>query len=193
MDVCDIVLKRRSVRRFKQTPIPMDMLKRLVNAARVAPSAANLQPLKYIIVEKEDTVKEVFTALRWAAYIAPKGNPPEGERPVAYIVVLADTNISNKGYEIDVGVAIENIVLVACSEGVGSCLIGSIDRERLRDILRIPSHLKIVLVVALGTPNEYPVMEEMTDTIKYWRDESRVHHVPKRRLEDIFFVNGFPA
>jgi nitroreductase len=193
MDVYDIVLGRRSIRRFKQTPIQVDMLKKLIGAARVAPSAANLQPLKYVIVEKEHAVREVFTTLRWAAYIAPKGNPPEGERPVAYIVVLADTKISNKGYEIDVGVAVENIVLVAWKEGIGSCLIGSIDKERLRDILHIPPHLKIVLVVALGMPNECPVMEEMTDTIKYWRDESEVHHVPKRRLEDILFVNGFPA
>ena len=191
MDVYDIVLKRRSVRRFKQKPIPLDTLKKLVNAARVAPSAANLQPLKYIIVKKKDLVKEVFTTLKWAAYITPKGNPPEGQRPVAYIVVLADTKISKKGYEIDVGTAVENIVLVAWNEGIGSCLIGSIDKKRLRNLLRIPVHLEIALVIALGLPNEYPVMEEMTDTLKYWRDESGVHHVPKRRLGDILYVDGF--
>ncbi|HIC91863.1 MAG TPA: nitroreductase [Syntrophaceae bacterium] len=191
MDVYDIVLKRRSVRRFKQKSIPMDTLKKLVNAARVAPSAANLQPLKYIIVKKKELVKEVFTTLKWAAYIAPKGNPPEGQRPVAYIVVLVDTKIGKKGYEIDVGTAVENIVLVAWNEGIGSCLIGSIDKQRLRNLLHIPGHLKIALVIALGLPDEYPVMEEMTDTIKYWRDESGVHHVPKRRLEDILYVDGF--
>jgi len=191
MDVYDVILKRRSVRRFKQKPIPMDTLKKLVNAARVAPSAANLQPLKYIIVKKKDLVRAVFTALKWAAYIAPKGNPPEGQRPVAYIVVLANTKISKKYYEIDVGTAVENIVLVAWNEGIGSCLIGSIDKERLRNLLRIPVHLEIALVIALGLPNEYPVMEEMTDTIKYWRDKSGVHHVPKRRLEDILFIDGF--
>lgn len=191
MDVYDVVLKRRSVRRFKQKPIPMDTLKKLVDAARVAPSAANLQPLKYIIVKKKDLVKQVFTTLRWAAYIAPKGNPPEGQRPVAYIVVLADTKISKKGYEIDVGTAVENIVLMAWNKGIGSCLIGSIDKEQLRNLLRIPRHLEIALVIALGLPNEYPVMEEMTDTIKYWRDKSGVHHVPKRRLEDIMYINGF--
>lgn len=191
MDVYDIVLKRRSVRRFKQKPIPLDTLEKLVNAARVAPSAANLQPLKYIIVKKKDLVKEVFTTLKWAAYITPKGNPPEGQRPVAYIVVLADTKISKKGYEIDVGTAVENIVLVAWNEGIGSCLIGSIDKKQLRNLLRIPVHLEIALVTALGLPNEYPVMEEMTDTLKYWRDESGVHHVPKRRLEDILCIDGF--
>lgn len=191
MDVYDIVLKRRSVRRFKQKPIPLDTLEKLVNAARVAPSAANLQPLKYIIVKKKDLVKEVFTTLKWAAYITPKGNPPEGQRPVAYIVVLADTKISKKGYEIDVGTAVENIVLVAWNEGIGSCLIGSIDKKQLRNLLRIPVHLEIALVIALGLPNEHPVMEEMTDTLKYWRDESGIHHVPKRRLEDIFYINRF--
>lgn len=191
MEVYDIVLKRRSVRRFKQKPIPMDTLKKLVNAARVAPSAANLQPLKYIIINKKNLVKEVFTTLKWAAYIAPKGNPPEGQRPVAYTVVLADTKISKKGYEIDVGTAVENIVLVACDKGIGTCLIASIDKKRLRNLLSIPLHLEIVLVIALGLPNEYPVMEEMTDTIKYWRDKSGVHHVPKRRLEDILYLNGF--
>ncbi len=191
MEVYDIVLKRRSVRRFKQKPIPMDTFKKLINAARVAPSAANLQPLKYIIINKKNLVKEVFTTLKWAAYIAPKGNPPEGQRPVAYTVVLADTKISKKGYEIDVGTAVENIVLVACDKGIGTCLIASIDKKRLRNLLSIPLHLEIVLVIALGLPNEYPVMEEMTDTIKYWRDKSGVHHVPKRRLEDILYLNGF--
>jgi len=191
MHVYDIIVKRRSVRRFKQKPIPMDILKKLVNAARVAPSAANLQPLKYIIVKKKEFVKKVFTTLKWAAYIAPKGNPPEGQRPVAYIVILADTKISKKYYEIDVGTAVENIVLVAYNEGISSCLIGSIDKKRLRNLLSIPMHLEITLVIALGLPNEYPVMEQMKDTIKYWRDESGVHHVPKRRLEDILFIDGF--
>lgn len=184
-------MKRRSIRRFQQKTIPFSTLEKLINAARVAPSAGNLQPLEYLIVDKKKVVEKVFTTLRWAGYIAPKGDPPAGKRPVAYIVVLANKKIKPSEYERDVGAAVENILLAALEKGIGTCWLGSIDREMLREILNVPQHLAIDSVVALGYPSEKPVMEEMVRSIKYWLDESGRLHVPKRRLRDLIHRNRY--
>jgi len=74
-----IILKRRSIRRFQQKRIPFALLKRIVNAGRLAPSAANLQPCEHIIVNHPTLLEKVFSTLKWAGYIAPAGNPPEGK------------------------------------------------------------------------------------------------------------------
>lgn len=187
--VYDLILKRRTIRRFKQVTIADELLKKFVNAARLAPSAANLQPLEYIIVQDKKIVDEVFTTLKWAGYIAPAGNPPEGERPVAYIVVLINRKIKEHGANHDSGVAIENMILTALEERVGSCWLGSIDREKLKKILNIPEHFDIDSVLALGFSNEEPVVEEMKDSIKYWKDKDGRLHVPKRKLSDILHWN----
>ncbi len=166
MDVYQAIMKRRSIRRFNQDPIPAKILKKLIEAARVAPSEANLQPLRYIVVTDPELTRQTFACLKWAGYIAPAGDPPEGGRPTAYILVLIDTGIRPKGGERDVGAASENILLAAVEEGIGSCWLGSIDRKRLRKLLNIPKHLVIDSVLALGYPGEDPVMIEMTDSIK---------------------------
>lgn len=184
--VYEIIMKRRSIRRFRQKPIPFGVLEKLVNVARVAPSASNLQPLEYVVVDNKDLLPEVFATLKWAGYIAPEGDPPEGEKPTAYVVVLVNKRISDSGYERDVGAAVENILLAALEEGIGSCWIGSINKKRLRKILHILHFLAIDSVIALGYSAESPVMEEMTDSIKYWKDESGTLHVPKRKLKTIF-------
>lgn len=187
--VYQTILRRRSIRRFKQIEIPFETLRKLIEAARVAPSAANLQPLEYIIVDDRELTKKVFATLEWAGYIAPAGNPPPEEKPVAYVVVLVNTQIKNLGYEWDAGAAIENILLAALEDDIGSCWIRSINRERLAKILNIPKHLRIDSVIALGYSNEDPVVEEMEDSIKYWKDSLGRLHVPKRKLKDILHKN----
>lgn len=189
--VYEIIAKRRSIRRFRQKPISFRVLEKLVNAARVAPSSANLQPLEYIVVDDKNLLPEVFTTLKWAGYITPKGDPPEGEKPMAYVVVLVNKKISDSGYERDVGAAVENILLAALEEGIGSCWIGSIDRKKPREILHIPHFLTIDSVIALGYSAESPVMEEVTDSVKYWKDESGTLHVPKTKIKNILHRNKY--
>lgn len=160
-----------------------------MEAARLAPSGANMQPLEYIIVDEEGLLPQVFSTLKWAGYIAPKGNPPPGEEPAAYIVILINRHRRPQGGEHDAGIAAAYISLVAYEKGLGSCLLGSVDRDRLRQILKVPDHCDIDLVVALGYPNENPVVEELRDSVKYWKDELGVLHVPKRKLADILHHN----
>ncbi len=191
MSVYEIILKRRTIRRFKPEPLPKELLERLVNAGRLAPSGANLQPLEFIIVDEPEMVNKVFPALKWAGYIAPAGNPPEGKRPVAYILVLVNTMIKSGNGSVDAAAAIENMILTALDEGVGSCWLGSIDRNQLRSIFGIPQHYQIDSVLALGYPDEAPVVEELKDSVKYWKDEQGVLHVPKRKLSDIVHYNRY--
>lgn len=191
--VYETIMKRRSTRRFRQLPISPKILNKLVNAARVAPSAGNLQPLEYIVVNDKRVLPEVFRTLKWARYIAPKGTPPEGEKPVAYIAVLVNEKIRDLRYAKDIGAAVENILLTALEEGIGGCCIDTIDKKKLRKILNVPDFLAIESVIALGYAAESPVAEKMTKSVKYWKDRSGTLHVPKRELKNILHRNRYGA
>ncbi len=188
--IYNVILSRRSIRRFQQESIDVDILKKIVNAGRLAPSAANLQPLEYFIVNEKKLCSEIFETLGWAGYIKPKWSPSKEERPTAYIIVLI-TDINNKYYLRDVGFASENIVLAAEAENIGSCILCKIERDKIRDILKIPKNLDVDSVIALGYKAEQPVVEDMKDSVKYWRDENMVLHVPKRKLENIIHINCY--
>jgi nitroreductase len=164
-------------------------LEELVNLARLSPSAANLQPLNYILAADSEINSQIFECLAWAAYLKDWPGPQEGERPSAYVVILADTTIS-KTVDCDHGIACQSILLGAREIGLGGCIIASINREKLRNILKIDSKYKIMLVIALGKPREEVVIEAANpdDSIKYWRDGKNIHHVPKRNLNDIILA-----
>ena len=189
MDVYDAIESRRSIRRFLQKPVAVDLLKKLVNAARVAPSAANLQPLEYLVVSDKKVCDEIFSCIGWAGYITPRWTPSPEERPTAYIVILVRDE--NKWYTWDVGLAAENIMLAAESEGLGSCMLLNIQRENIRQMLNVPEQVGIDSIVALGYKAETSVIEPMRDSVKYWRDEQNVMHVPKRNLADILHINKY--
>ncbi len=150
-----------------------------------------MQPCEYIIVDDEALLPQVFSTLKWAAYIASKGSPPPGEEPRAYIVILINRKKRPQGGNHDAGIAAAYISLVAFEKGLGSCLLGSVDRDRLRQILKMPDHCEIDLVVALGYPNESPTVEELRDSEKCWNDERDILHVPKRRLTEILHHNHY--
>jgi nitroreductase len=191
MNVYNTVLKRRSIRSFKQKQIPFAILKRLINAARLAPSAANLQPCEFIIVDDRCIIKMIFPALRWAGYITPKGNPRYGKEPVAYIVVLINKKKKALNAEADIAAAVENILLVATSEALGSCWLGAIDRDKIKSILKIPKYCEVKYVIALGYPDEKPQVERLRGSIKYWKDKKGTLHVPKRSLEEVLHRNKY--
>ncbi len=183
----DLVRSNRSCRRFFQhEAVSEDTLKSLVNLARLSASAANLQPLKYILSWEPRKNEAIFSCLAWAGYLADWPGPAEGERPAAYIIILHDREIA-KDVWCDHGIAAQSILLGARAQGLGGCMLGSIKKDLLRELLMIPPRYEILLVIALGKPREVVVLEEAGagDSIKYWRDENDVHHVPKRRLDDI--------
>jgi nitroreductase len=188
----DLVLRNRSYRRFDGSyRIERETLVDLIRLARSTPSAANRQPLKYILSAGEKTNDRIFPCLTWAAYLKDWEGPGPGERPSAYIVILIDEGITQDWW-CDDGIAAQTILLGAVEKGLGGCMIGSINKERLRRELNIPEHLKIRLVVALGKPAEQVVLEDLKPggDIRYWRDEKGVHHVPKRMVEEIIVTAG---
>ena len=190
MNVYDAILSRRSIRRFQQKQISLDLLRKFVNAARLAPSAANLQPLEFYIVNDKELCNKVFETLSWAGYIKPKWTPGIEERPVAYIVMLV-RDTSNKWYLRDVSLASENIILAAEEKEIGSCILCKIDKQKLREILKIPEEVILDSIIALGYKAEKSVVEDFTGSVEYWRDDNEVLHVPKRKLEDLLHINKY--
>lgn len=183
----DLVKANRSYRRFKeQECISEETLRELVEMARCTPSGANMQPLKYVLSWTPERNALIFPTLAWAGYLADWSGPTEGERPSAYIILLCDTQIA-KNTGTDHGIAAQTMQLGAADRGIGGCMLGSVDSVTLRRNLGIPERYDIVLVLALGKPAETVVLEDVgpDGSIKYYRDEAGVHHVPKRKLEDI--------
>ena len=185
--IADLIRKNRSCRRFYQKQaITLEFLEELVNLGRLSASGGNLQPLKYIISCDPKKNSEIFPCLAWAAYLKDWPGPEEGERPAAYITILGDTKICTE-FGCDHGIAAQSILLGAREEGLAGCMIGSIRRQRLREVLSIKPRYKILLVIALGKPKEDITLDNISpgDSIKYWRDEKGVHHVPKRGLPEV--------
>ena len=182
----ELVAKSRTYRRFHQDQsLPREILVELVETARLIPTAGNKQPLKYAISCDEARNGVVFPTLAWAAYLKDWPGPGEGERPAGYIVIFGDTEISEH-VQWDHAIAAQTICLAAAEKGLGACIIGAVDRTRLKAALAVPSTCEVLLVVALGYPAETVVMDPIKDgDCKYWRDADGVHHVPKRPMEEI--------
>ncbi|HSH71330.1 MAG TPA: nitroreductase family protein [Deferrisomatales bacterium] len=183
----DLVLRNRSYRRFDEShAISRDTLLELVDLARITASAANRQPLKYVLSWDPERNAAIFPHLAWAGYLKDWDGPAPGERPSAYIAILVDQNVA-KEWWCDDGIAAQTMLLEATRRGLGGCMIGAIQKEKLRQALEIPDNLMIRLVLALGKPAETVVLEDLGSDgdIRYWRDDQGVHHVPKRSLDEI--------
>jgi nitroreductase len=186
----ELIRKNRSYRRFKEdVRISRETLVELVDLARLSPSGSNLQPLKYVISCDPERNALIFRYLAWAGYLKDWPGPAKGERPAAYVIILSDTRVRKTG-GCDHGIAAQSILLGAAEKDLGGCIIGSIDRDKLRRALSIPARDDILLVIALGKPAEKVVIEQVGSDgdVKYWRDDQGVHHVPKRSLDEIIIA-----
>jgi len=185
----ELVKKNRSCRKYIQNhPVTKDVLKDLVNLARLSASAGNMQPLKYILSSDPKINSKIFSCLAWAAYLKDWPGPDEGERPPAYIIILGDTCVSTN-FWCDHGIASQSILLGAREKGLAGCILGAINRQKLTKLLDLSDNFEILLTLAIGKPKENIVIEtvEKDNDIKYWRDKSNIHHVPKRKIEDVVY------
>ena len=183
----DLVMQCRSYRRFDgSSPVSNEALRDLVELACYAPSAKNLQPLKYIALSEPEEVSALYPLLSWAGYLAEWSGPDEGQRPTAFIVMLGDLQISSE-FACDSGIAAQTILLGAVASGLGGCLVASLERQKIRELLKIPDSFSLLMVIALGTPAETIVIDQMSgnDHVRYFRDAHGIHHVPKRLPEDV--------
>lgn len=197
MNVYEAATKRRSIRRFKEKPVPYEVLEKCLDAGRLAPSGRNQQVCEYIVINDAEVLPGIFENIGGSMKLPPeKGGPRPENTPKAYIIILI-----NKSWEgdanrrrislYDVGMAAENIILVALEQGLGACPILMFDESSLKPLLNIPEEYDVALVIAMGYPDESPVAEVATDSVEGWVDDKLVRHVPKRKLEDIVHRNKF--
>lgn len=185
MSVKDCIKRRRTIRKFTERKIPKELLVSYIDCARLAPSGANIQPLKYAIVSKEQTVHDIFQNVKWAAYLKGAYVPSADEMPTAFIAVMKDKNIASAMTEFDAGAAVMSIHLAAEEDGVGCCIMGAIDRPNISRILGLEEHLELLYMIALGYKKEQPICADMEQgDVKYYV-ENHCLNVPKRKLEDI--------
>lgn len=181
----ELITKNRSYRRFYEEKIEREILEALVDYARLSASALNNQPLRYILSCDPQTNAMIYSCLGWAGYLKEWKGPKEGERPSVYILICSDKDSAMSA--IDQGIAAQSIMLAAVEKGLGGCIISNVQRSKLKESLNLSERYTIHLVLALGKPKEQVVIEEINpdEDIRYWRDDNQVHHVPKRKLQDI--------
>ncbi|WP_027359605.1 nitroreductase family protein [Desulforegula conservatrix] len=185
--IAELVALNRSCRRFDgNKKVSLEEITQLVDLARLSASAANLQPLKYMISASAEMNAKIFPCLKWAGYLKDWDGPFENERPAAYVVVLHDTSVAG-GAGCDHGIAAQSLMLGAVEKGLAGCMIAAVDRKNLGALIGLPDHMKILLVIALGYPVEERKVVTLTEEtgVKYFRDDKGIHYVPKRSLEEV--------
>jgi nitroreductase len=152
MEFYEVVKKRRSIRRYGDAPVPKESIMKVLEAARIAPSAGHRQPWHFVVVQDKATIGKLAGRSQWAA-----------EAP-AMIVALADPDASPSWYDNDVGIAFEHIVLAATDLGLGTCWMGQTRRDaEVKELLGIPGKYKVVALTPLGVPDETPGPKERKD------------------------------
>ncbi|MEM1674349.1 MAG: nitroreductase family protein [Candidatus Bathyarchaeia archaeon] len=164
MEVFKVISERRSIRRYKRGRIPKEVLERILEAGRLAPSARNLQPWYFIVVEDDEIKSKLIDACMEQKHVGEAG---------AVIAVLGDPNASKKWFTQDPFIAASFMTLEACEEGLGVCWIGAFEEERVKQILKIPEDLKVIILLTIGYPDEKPAPR------------------PRKPREEIFFLNEF--
>lgn len=186
----DLVLATRTCRRFKEhRSITRQTLVELVDLARLSGSARNGQPWQYMVVSDSQLCERIFPHLGWAAYLTEWRGPQQGQRPAAYILCLLNHHWlkgNEKEAYFDLGIASQSLLLGAASQSILGCRIANFS-PKVTDLLLLPEHLSLELIIAIGYPDEQIVIEPMEaeDDVRYWRDASQVHHVPKRPLSQL--------
>ncbi len=156
MDVMKAIEKRRSVRAYQSKFVPEDKLKKILQAARLAPSARNSQPHKFIIVKDPQLIKKLAKEATEHSFI--------GEAPVIIVGVALDPNYIMSSdvpaHPVDIAIAIDHMTLIAVEEGLGTCWIGGFNQDKIKQILNIPEKCKAVILLSLGYPADSPAEKQ---------------------------------
>ena len=186
MDMMEFLRTRRTYRRFAQRPVEPEILRECVDAARIASCGANRQTLKYVVVQSPEAVAAVQPLVHWAAYLPQEqGTPKADETPTAFIAVLQDETLPG-GNDVDTGLALGSLTAAAWAHGVGSCIMGAIDRPALGKLLALPDKMRLCYMVALGYPTHESHLVTMENgSVKYYLDPARDYCVPKRGMDEV--------
>jgi len=160
MNVFNVIRTRRSIRKYSPKPIPEQQLQKIFEAARLAPSSANRQPWRFVVVQDTDRKKALAEAADNQTFLSDAA---------AIVVAIADPRASANWCEKDTMIALEHIVLTATSLGYGTCWIGAFDADTVKRLLKIPAKMKVVAITPIGVPDEKPAAK------------------PRKSVSDIFF------
>jgi len=174
MEFYEVIYTRRSVRSYSDKPIPREVLEKVLDAARVAPSGRNLQPWKFIVIDDEKIKRSLVPLCFHQEFIA--------EAPVVVVACGFRSTYNRGGYMgelsmlVDVSIAFTQLLLAARAEGLGTCWIGAFDNEGVKRLLKIPPGVEVVALTPLGYPREIDV----------WRPPKE-----RKKLEEILCYNSY--
>ena len=160
-ELLEVIYRRRSVRKYEKKPIPEEILKAILEAGRLAPTAKNLQPWHFIVV-RDPEIKRKLVFTDWNNFIEE-----------ASVVIVGCGEMDKKWAVVDVAIALQNMVIAAEALGLGSCWIGAFEEEEVKRVLGVPNHLKVVAMITIGYPAERP------------------EPPPKKKLEEIVHFEKF--
>ncbi len=146
-DAISVIMERRSVRKYVDKPVPDEDLKTILEAGRQAPSAANRQPWHFVVVRDPERRKQVAEACSNQTWMADAG---------VIIAGIGKPAVSEKWYPVDVGIAMQNMILAATALGYGTCWIGAFDEQKVAQLLGVPDDCKVVALTPVGAPAEQP-------------------------------------
>lgn len=187
MPIIEKMQSRRTYRRFEQKAVPQNVVEDIVEAVRLSSCGANRQAVRLVVIQNPETVAKVQPLVKWAAYLPPEqGTPKADELPTLYVAVLQDTSIPGD-LNTDTGIALANMTMAAWDSGIGSCIMGAINRPALTELLDIKEPEKLAFMVAFGYPTHKSYVVPLTEetSVKYYLDENRDYCVPKRSKEEI--------
>ncbi|MDH5447831.1 MAG: nitroreductase family protein [Candidatus Bathyarchaeota archaeon] len=164
MDVFEAIKTRRSIRKYKSDSIPDEKLKMILEAARLAPSAANRQPWRFVVVCDAERKKALAKASNNQTFLADAA---------AIVTAISDPDISKRWYAKDPMIAVEHMALTATSLGYGTCWIGAFNEEEVKHLLNIPKGMRVIALLPIGIPDETPQPR------------------PRREISEIFFEEEY--
>ena len=188
MDFDKVITARRSIRRYEQKSVADEDLRNLIDWARFAPSGGNCQKLRFLVIRNAACAEKIFAQTAWAKLVYPRRSPVWGkDAPQTFIALTAEEKDISSTLYADAGAAVQNILLGACSLGLGTCWIGAFNKEKVHEILGLETSTRVVFLVAVGYSAEDPVGEETDDenNVQYYLDENDRLHVPKLTVEKI--------
>lgn len=151
MDVFTAIEQRRSIRKYKDKPVEEEKLQKVLEAARLSPSARNEQNWKFVVVKDADTREKLTEAI---------GQPFVREAPIILVCCGTEPNAIMRGgqprYTVDLSIATAYMMLAAYEQGLGTCWLGSYDEKAVKKVLEIPEKVRVVSITPLGYPNESP-------------------------------------